>query len=73
MTELNTGDELDFVCDFYSYDGEYIDSYYLGEKMTVSDNMKISNTVVGDGEVKITYRFTDIYNQEYWTDSFTVK
>ncbi len=73
MTELNTGDELDFVCDFYSYDGEYIDSYYLGEKMTVSDNMKISNTVVGDGEVKITYKFTDIYNQEYWTDSFTVK
>ena len=29
--------------------------------------MMISNTYVGDGEVKLTYRFTDIYGQNYWT------
>lgn len=69
MTELKSGDTLDFICDYYSYDGTYDDSYYLGEQMTVTDNMKISNVDVGNGQLKITYRFTDIYNREYWTES----
>ena len=69
LTELSVGDKLDFLCDYYSYDGDYQDSYYLGEQMTVGNSMKISNTDVGDGKVLITYRFTDIYNQAYWTPS----
>ena len=69
MGELQVGDTLDFLCDYYSYGGEYMDSYFLGEQMTVTDNMVISNVDVGD--VKVTYRFTDIYNQQYWTPAFT--
>lgn len=71
LTEINVGDRLDFLCDFYSYDGEYQDSYYLSEPVIVTDNMTISNVDVGDGEVKLMYRFTDIYNQEYWSESIT--
>ncbi len=71
MTEINVGDTLDFLCDYYSYDGEYQDSYFLGEQMTVTENMEISNVDVGEGRVKVTYRFTDIYNQKYWTPAFT--
>ena len=71
MTEINAGDTLDFLCDYYSYDGEYLDSYYLGEQMIVSDRMEISNVDVGAGRVQVTYRFTDIYNQAYWTPAFT--
>ena len=73
LTELKAGDELDFVCDYYTYDGEYVDSYYFGEKMRVTSDMKVSDTVVGDGAVKVLYRFTDIYNQEYWTEAIDVK
>lgn len=69
LTELQVGDKLDFICDFYSYDRVYQDSYYLGEQMTVTSNMVVSNVDVGSGKVKITYRFTDIYNQEYWADA----
>ena len=69
MISLNAGDTLDFICDYYTYDGEYSNSYYLGETMTVTDNMEIRNEDVGSGRVKITYRFTDIYNQQYWTES----
>ncbi|MDO4621482.1 MAG: clostripain-related cysteine peptidase [Eubacteriales bacterium] len=65
--ELQAGDKLEFLCDFYSYDGTYQDSYYLGEPMTVTDTMEISNVAVGEGNVRITYKFTDIYNNEYWT------
>lgn len=68
LTEINVGDKLDFICDFYSYNGEYQDSYYLSEPVTVTDNMTISNVDVGDGEVKLMYRFTDIYNQTYWSE-----
>ncbi|MCR4645401.1 MAG: peptidase C11, partial [Oscillospiraceae bacterium] len=71
MTELQVGDTLDFICDYYTYDQQYQDSYYLGNQITVTDNMQISNTDVGKGAVKIMYRFTDIYNQTYWTEAIT--
>jgi len=69
VTELNVGDTLDFVCDYYDYDGNYQDSYQLGERMTVSEEMVISNVDVGSGAVKIMYCFTDMYNQTYWTEA----
>ncbi|MBR4082968.1 MAG: peptidase C11 [Lachnospiraceae bacterium] len=71
MEELQVGDKLDFICDYYSYAGEYLDSYFLGEQMNVTADMLISNVDVGEGDVKVTYRFTDIYNQQYWTPAFT--
>ena len=69
MIELEAGDTLDFICDYYTYDGTYSDSYYLGEQIIVTDNMEISNVSVGDGNLKISYCFTDIYNQVYWTET----
>ena len=71
LTEIKVGDTLDFLCDYYSYDGEYQDSYFLGEQMTVSEHMEISNVDVGEGKVRVMYRFTDIYNQKYWTPALT--
>ena len=64
---LEVGDTLEFLCDYYTYDGDYKDSYYLGEPMKVTDDMEISNVKVGEGDVLITYKVTDIYGQEYWT------
>ncbi len=71
MTELEVGDTLEFLCDHYTYDGAYEDSYYLGDPMKVTDQMVISNVDVGDGAVKILYKLTDIYNQSYWTQALT--
>lgn len=67
LTEVLLGDTLDFLCDYYSYDGQYQDSYFLGEQMTVTDQMTISNTYLGEGVLAM-YRFTDLYGQHYWTD-----
>ena len=66
VTEIAEGTTIDYLCDFYSYDGVYQDSYYLGEQVTYSSNMEISNVDVG-ADTQITYLLTDIYNQEYWT------
>ena len=69
LEQLKPGDTLDFLCDFYTYEGQYSDSYYLGEQMTVGDSITISSEDVGDGSVLLTYLFKDIYNQVYWTKS----
>ncbi len=71
ITELNAGDTLDFVADYYSYEGQYQDSYMIGEQMTVTDTMTISNVDIGEGSGKVSYRFTDIYNQSYWTEALS--
>ncbi len=68
LTEIQNGDTLDFLCDYYSYSGQYQDSYYLGEQMTVNGTLRISNTEIGKDAILATYKFTDMYNQEYWTE-----
>ncbi len=73
LTEINVGDKLDFICDYYSYDMEYQDSYLIGDQVTVTDNMTISNTDVGSGACHILYRFSDIYNQDYWSEPIVIK
>ena len=70
LIELQAGDRIDFVCDYYTYNGVYEDSYYLGETLVITDpdNIKISNTYLG-GDYLALYRITDIYNGEYWTET----
>ncbi len=68
MTALTAGDTLDFFCDYYSYDGTYQDTYYLGDTMTVTDDMIVGDTYVG-GTTLVTYKFTDGYGASYWTES----
>ena len=66
LVDVKSGDVLDFLCDYYSYDGVYQATYKLGNPMTVTDKMVISNTDLG-GRCVALYRFTDIYGQYYWT------
>lgn len=67
LTPLEPGDTLEFLCDYYSYDGNFRNNYYLGEPMTVEEDMVISNVEIPGGTMEAAYRLTDIYNQAYWT------
>ncbi len=67
LIALKKGDKLDFVCDYYNYDGTYQDSYKLGNTMTLSDTLYVSNVDISANKVNATFLFTDIYNQQYWT------
>ena len=67
LTEVKAGDKIDFLCDYYSYDGEYQDSYMLGEQITLKDNVEIGYRDYGDNADRVMYRLTDIYQQHYWT------
>ena len=66
FAQLTESDEIVFLCDFYSYDGRFEDSYQLGDKWMYHEDAEISNTDVG-GHTVITYLLTDLYNREFWT------
>ena len=69
MDTVMDGDVIDFICDYYSYDGEYLDSYMLGEQLIVDGELEISDGYVGEEYANLTYLFTDIYDQKYWTET----
>ena len=67
VTELEEGDEIDFISDYYGYDGTYRDSYLFGDPWTYHADAEISNVYIHADRANATYRFTDIYGQNYWT------
>ena len=74
LTEIQKGDTIDYVCDYYNYDKTFQQNYYLGEQVTVDKDMsemEIINLPVGDGKAYVTYCFTDIYGQKYWAPTLT--
>ena len=65
--ELQPGDTLEFLCDYYSYDGDYLDSYLLGEALTVTEEELTVSDVPLAGSTQASYCFTDLYGQRHWT------
>ncbi len=69
MIAIGKGDTVQFICDYYDYDGNYRDSYKLGSPITLGSTVEIVNTPISSdlSKCKVTYRFTDLYQQNYWT------
>jgi hypothetical protein len=68
---LQDGDTIDFVADYYTYDGTYEDTYMIGDRYTVSGEVKIAREKVDKEAASMMYRFTDIYQQQYWSEAWT--
>lgn len=69
LYELNEGDEIEFVCDYYDYDGNYSDTYILGEKMVVVDDIYLGDTNLDEYNILASYEFKDIYQQAYYSSA----
>ena len=65
LTAHAIGSEIVFAK--YDYDGNYRDSYKLGKMITLGKEIDISNRPVDRSKCRVTYCFTDIYQQRYWT------
>ena len=69
MTSLQSGDKIDFMCDYYSYDGVYQNSYKFGNEFTYTGNHTIEDKTLPEANrASAMYRFSDIYNKEFWTE-----
>ena len=71
LLEIVAGDKIDYLCDYYTYDGDYTDTYYLGDQYTATGAWEVENLSVGGMDYRMTYRFTDIYGNQYWTPPVT--
>lgn len=71
LIEIKAGDQIDFLCDYYTYGGDYNDTYHLGEQMIFDGEWDIGNASVGDSAYVMTYRITDLYGNGYWTQAIT--
>ena len=63
---IQDGDVIELLCDYYDYNGDWSDSYTLGEAFTVEGGLTLTNMRI-DASVEVTYRLTDIYGTHYWT------
>ena len=73
ITEIVPGDRIQFIYTYYGYDGTYLDNYTIDEEYVVGNSIpKVSYLIVQDDN-EITYKFTDIYNNSYWTPTLKSK
>ena len=73
QTGLEPGDTLEFLCDYYSYDGSYEDSYLLGEPLTVGAEAPAISDVPLEGVTRAAYRITDLFGQHHWTPALSAQ
>ena len=65
---LRAADQIVFLCDHYTRNGEFDDTYEISDPITYSGNLKVSYVELDDDLHAIaTYLFTDIYNNEHWS------
>ena len=75
LTPIEEGDTIDFLCDYYDYNGNYDATYPLGETMTVVDaypeddtqTLEVGNIEIVNNRLLYSYRLSDIYNAHSWT------
>ena len=67
LVGIGKGDQIQFVCDYLDYKGNYQDAYKLGDPITLGDEVEIGNTYVDAKKCRLTYCLTDIYQGHYWT------
>ena len=70
-TEMNGGDIITLLCDYYDYKGSFQSQYTLGDPIIVPEdgtlhivNMELTGSE--DMRMLYTYRLTDMYQAHYW-------
>ena len=70
--DLQKGDKIEFVCDLYTYDGTYQETYLMGTPIVIKESaseLVINDTPINQNGSVVTYVFTDIYGAEHWTQA----
>lgn len=68
--QFDKGDTIDFICDYYTYDGSFDSSYYFGDTMVIGDELPaVTYEDVGDSPVLQCYMIIDVYQNSSWTET----
>ncbi len=61
---LKAGDEIRFTCDYYTYEGEYEDTYILSDPVYVGEGMTVEDVTITGQDMIFGYVLQDIYGSE---------
>ncbi len=65
LMPINEGDTIDFICDYYDYDGNFNNRYLMSEQITVgADGLEVSDINISNDTIKYGYVLQDIYNSQ---------
>ncbi len=68
VTEIEKGTKIQFICDEYDYNGNYRDTFEIGDELEFTGENVVGNAYLPDRKAAHpTYMLTDIYGKEYWT------
>ena len=67
LYELSEGDEIQPVCDYYDYDGNFIDAYTLEGVLTYKDGLYLGDVDISSYKTLISYEFRDMYGQNFYS------
>ena len=69
LRPLIKGDTIDFIAPYYGYKGEFEDEYYINDPLVVSDEpLKVSYEYLGENEILIYYKLTDLFGNIFYTE-----
>ncbi|MBQ3487432.1 MAG: peptidase C11, partial [Clostridia bacterium] len=67
---LESGDKVQLLCDYYTYEGAYEGSYTLSDAFTLGSDPVIEYLTLANADISVSYRLTDIYGNVYWTPAY---
>ena len=69
LRPLIKGDKIDFIAPRYGYEEGLDDEYLINDTLVIGDEpLKVSYESLGDNEILIYYRLTDLYGNIYYTE-----
>lgn len=71
LIPINDGDEIKFICNYYAYDGTFIDEYQINDTLIVDGTLDIYNVYL-DNNYVYAYCFKDYYGNNMWTEKTVV-
>lgn len=72
-TKIKEEDKIEFIVDFYKYNGDYEESYVISDEITIDkEGLQVGYTDIDEGKYYLYYVFTDVFNNIYYTDSMEV-
>ena len=72
LIEIKDGDKIEFIGNYYSYNGEFISEYRIGNPLIVDGQLELYNTEM-ENDYVYTYCFNDIYGNKLWTPKTEIK
>ena len=69
IVKLKAGDVIEFVCDYYDYDGNLDSTHVLGDKIVIKDDLYLGDSDLSGYNTLASYEFRDIYQQAYYSSA----